>query len=168
VVATVHAEATQLGLRSYHRTLTVATPSRESAHDLTDEAQRFVAQSLHTTAGLLLNERETGLQADFRDIANELVPRERRYRHDDMTVRWENLCVEDLDAPNGHAHLQHALFGSPALTLPIAEGQIVRGRWQRLLLVEYDRPRDRCVHLQALGTAARSHYLPIVDANTAR
>jgi secondary thiamine-phosphate synthase enzyme len=168
----MHASARELGLRSFHRTVTVETPDAEGVHDLTDDAQRFIedcvvdaglfiAQSLHTTAGLLLNESETGLQADFREIANELVPRVRRYRHDDMSVRWQNLCPEDLEAPNGHAHLQHALFGSPTLTLPVAGGRIVLGTWQRLLLVEYDRPRQRHVYIQALATGGSSQHVPL-------
>jgi secondary thiamine-phosphate synthase enzyme len=154
-------------LRLFHRTVSVSTQDAERLHDLTDDAQDFVAacgveaglfvaQSLHTTAGLLLNERETGLQADLRQIAEELVPRQRRYRHDDMSLRYENLCPEDFDAPNGHAHLQHAIFGSPVLTLPVAAGRIIRGRWQRLLLVEYDRPRERTVYMQVLGLPAPS------------
>ncbi|HEX2085713.1 MAG TPA: secondary thiamine-phosphate synthase enzyme YjbQ [Solirubrobacteraceae bacterium] len=171
----MHPDATQLGLASFHRTLTVDTADAECLHDLTDDVQRFVdgcnvqsglviAQSLHTTAGLLLNERETGLQADFREVADALVPRRRKYRHDDMTVRWENLCPEDFEAPNGHAHLQHALFGAPSITLPIADGQMVLGRWQRLILVEYDRPRRRRVHLQALGAPVPSRHLPAAEA----
>lgn len=149
----------------FRSAVNVSTAGAGCVHDLTDDARRFVeecalgaglfiAQSLHTTAGLLLNERETGLQADLREIADELVPRARRYRHDDMSVRWENLCPEDLEAPNGHAHLRSALFGTPALTLSVADGGLVLGRWQRLLLVEYDRPRPRSVHMQAIGISA--------------
>jgi secondary thiamine-phosphate synthase enzyme len=149
-------------LSTFHHRLTVATPDAVGLIDLTGDAQRFVeecdlaaglfvAQSLHTTAGLLLNERETGLQADFREIADALASRGRPYRHDDMSVRCENLCPEDFEAPNGHSHLQHAIFGSPCLTLAVAGGQLVLGRWQRLLLVEYDRPRERTVHMQVLG-----------------
>jgi len=153
-------------LRLFHRAHSVFTDLR-LLHDLTDDAQDYVAACqvgsglflahvLHTTAGLLLNERESGLQADLRDLADGLVPRQRPYRHDDMDVRTENLCPQDFDAPNGHAHLQHALFGSPALTLPVSDGRIVLGRWQRLLLVEYDRPRQRTVFMQVLRASIRA------------
>jgi secondary thiamine-phosphate synthase enzyme len=161
-------------MRSFHRTVSVATPDALCVHDVTDDTQQFIGdcgvdsgmvivQSLHTTAGLLLNERETGLHADLCELAEALVPRVREYRHDDMSVRWENLCPEDFEAANGHAHLQHALFGAPSITLPITDGRLVLGRWQRLLLVEYDRPRHRRVYLQALGIARASEHLPIND-----
>lgn len=80
-----------------------------------------------------------------------------------MTVRCENLCPEDLVGPNGHAHLQHALFGSPGLVLPIADGRIVLGVWQRIQLVEYDRPRARRVFLQVLAAASPSRHLPVAQ-----
>jgi secondary thiamine-phosphate synthase enzyme len=168
----VHVGPVRLGFTSFHRTIEVQTEAAPAMHDVTDAARRFVDEcgieagllivsSLHTTAGLLLNECETGLRADFRTRAEALVPRAHAYRHDDMTVRWENLCPEDSEAPNGHAHLQHAIFGSPGLSLPVAERRIVLGTWQRILLVEYDRPRTRLVFFQAFGAAGHSLHLPV-------
>jgi secondary thiamine-phosphate synthase enzyme len=161
-----------LGLLAFHRTLALDTRGPGRLHDLTDDVSRFVddcaieagilvAHSLHTTAGLLLNERESGLQVDFCACTEALVPRSADYRHDDMSVRWENLCPADREAPNGHAHLQHALFGTPGLSVPVADGCIVLGTWQRILLVEYDRPRPREVFLQALGVSQPSRHLPV-------
>lgn len=154
---------------AFHRTLSVRTQDARCVHDLTEDVERFVVDcdvgcglvtvlSLHTTAGLLLNERESGLQADFGEIADQLVPRGHAYRHDDMSVRSENLCPEDFEAPNGHAHIQHAMFGAPSMTLPVADGRVVLGRWQRLLLVEYDRPRHRRVFLQVLAMSGHSQH----------
>ena len=166
--------ADDLTVKSFHRIVTTETFDAECLYDLTEAAERFladceitsgllVAQSLHTTAGLLLNERETGFHADFRRVVDRLVPRAAEYQHDDMTVRWENLCPEDQTCPNGHAHLQHALFGSPTVTLAIRDGRLVLGQWQRLQLVEYDRARTRRVFLQAIGTMAPSHALPVSE-----
>jgi secondary thiamine-phosphate synthase enzyme len=145
--------------------LVVDTKGRYEARDITHEVQAFVAesgvdagtalvQSFHTTAGLLLNENETGLRHDFASLADSLVPSEHEYVHDDMTVRWENICPADFDCPNGHAHLQQALFGAPSIVLAVQRGELVLGTWQRLMLVEYDRPRERRITLQAVGAAA--------------
>jgi secondary thiamine-phosphate synthase enzyme len=146
-------------------TLELMTRNPSGFHDITGAAQTFVetsgidagmllAQSLHTTAGLLLNEDETGLKADFTKIADQLIPRGECYRHDDFEVRFENLCPEDLEAPNGHSHLQHATFGAPSIMLIIQDRALVLGRWQRLLVLEFDRPRKRMVQFMALGSAA--------------
>lgn len=147
--------------------LAVRTLGTRRLHDITDDICGFVSesgvrsgfivvQSLHTTAGLVLNEVESGLQADFDEVAGRLVPSNHSYRHDDMSVRWENICPEDADFPNGHAHLQHTIFGTPSLVLPISVGGVVLGTWQRVLLVEFDRARDRVVFMQAVGAVAAS------------
>lgn len=155
----------QLAPAFAHQELEVNTAAAHAVDDLTPDVEAVAAeadvvagialvQSLHTTAGLLLNESEGGFRRDFRELAHRLAPSGATYLHDDMTVRTENICPEDFEFPNGHAHLQHAIFGSPSLTLPITDGALVLGRWQRILLVEYDRPRPRRVSVAILGFAA--------------
>lgn len=156
---------TGAGMLSARRTLAIETPGRLEAVDLTPALEEFVvegpiqdgillAQSLHTTAGLLLNEWETGFRKDMALAADALVDPRATYQHDDMEVRWENLCPDDADFPNGQSHIQHAIFGCPSLTLTVAGGRLVLGRWQRACLVEFDRPRSRLVTLLLLGTQA--------------
>jgi secondary thiamine-phosphate synthase enzyme len=142
--------------------LSIRTRGKLELHDISEQVQDFVAgvdivsgfvlvQSLHTTLGLLLNEYESGLRSDFAGIAEQLIPSEADYVHDDMSVRSENLCPEDLECPNGHSHLQQTTFGTPSLILAVQEGSLVLGQWQRILAVEFDRARDRRVMIQALG-----------------
>ncbi len=40
------------------------------------------------------------------------------------------------------------LVGNPSITIPIVDGELALGRWQRLFLVELDGGRDREVVLQ--------------------
>jgi len=140
----------------------IATAGKLDFHDITSEVARIVAssgvecgmvtlQSLHTTAGLLINELETGFRSDFEAVAEALIPSGQPYIHDDMSVRWENLCPEDADFPNGHSHLQHCVFGSPTATLAAEQAKLVLGRWQRIFLIEFDRARPRTVFVQVLG-----------------
>jgi secondary thiamine-phosphate synthase enzyme len=148
-----------------HGELSLRTQAAHEFCDLTDAAAEFVAaaemeqgmllvQCLHTTAGLAVTEVETGLRHDFAEIADDLIPRQRSYRHDDLSVRWENLCPEDAEAPNGHSHLQNSAFGLPSVVLGVHAGRLVLGRWQRLVLIEFDRARLRRVVMQLFGTGA--------------
>jgi secondary thiamine-phosphate synthase enzyme len=157
--------AGQAGVCSVHRTLAVRTGGPLELYDLTPQLEEFVVespiedgillvQSLHTTAGLLMNEWETGFKRDLARVANGLVPPGGAYRHDDMSLRWENLCPDDEDHPNGHSHIQAAMIGTPSLTLGARNGRLVIGRWQRVCLVEFDRSRSRRVALQLLGGAS--------------
>jgi secondary thiamine-phosphate synthase enzyme len=146
----------------FSRELSLDTVESCGFHDITDEVAAFVAEcdlragiavalSLHTTAGLLINEHETGFRNDFREVADRIVPSRHPYRHDDFDVRFENICPEDLEHPNGHSHLQHALFGTPSIVVPVRDAKLVLGKWQRVFLIEFDRPRPRQVALQAFG-----------------
>jgi len=51
---------------------------------------------------------------------------------------------------NGHAHCQHLLLGAGE-TLPVIDGRLGLGRWQRLFLVELCSAREREVVVQVLG-----------------
>ena len=126
--------------------------------DLEDLVQRSevrngvaVVFSPHTTCAVLINEREEGFTRDFEDLVTSLVPETGTYRHDDMTLRTENLEDDSHDVPNGHAHCKQGLIGSASQTNPVIDGKLQLGRWQRVFFVELDRARDRRVLMQILG-----------------
>src|SRR5712692_7162033 len=107
--------------------------------------------SLHTTCAIVINERESGFIKDFEELIHGLVPADRDYRHDDMALRTENLEEDDHEFPNGHAHCKQALIGSASQAIPVVDGELQLGRWQRVFFVELDRARDRRVLIQVLG-----------------
>jgi thiamine phosphate synthase YjbQ (UPF0047 family) len=40
----------------------------------------------------------------------------------------------------------------PGITLPVADGAVLLGTWQQIVLIDHDnRPRDRSVRVQLLG-----------------
>jgi secondary thiamine-phosphate synthase enzyme len=130
--------------------------------DLTDDVAQTVEKSdvrngmalvysPHTTCAVIINEREAGFISDFEELIHDLVPAGRDYRHDDMSVRTENLTDEDHEFPNGHAHCKQALIGSASQTIPIIDGELQLGQWQRVFFIELDRARDRKVFIQVLG-----------------
>jgi secondary thiamine-phosphate synthase enzyme len=104
-------------------------------------------QTLHTTAGLLVNESEPLLTEDLRHALERLAPRDLRYAHDDITRRADVPPDEPL---NGHAHCK-ALLLAPSVTLNVVEGRLVLGQWQRLFLVELDGGRQRSLSIVILG-----------------
>jgi secondary thiamine-phosphate synthase enzyme len=77
--------------------------------DLVDRSEvqngMAVVFSPHTTCAVLINEHEEGFIRDFEDLVRSLVPDTRDYRHDDMTLRTENLEDDSHDVPNGHVVL---------------------------------------------------------------
>jgi secondary thiamine-phosphate synthase enzyme len=144
-----------------HETLTIQTADAPHFIDLTDTVQEAIERegivmgsalvySKHTTAAVVVNEHEPLLLEDIIDLLMRLVPHTDsiRYRHDDMRIRTVNL-VEN-EPFNGHAHCQH-LFLGPSMHIPIKAGRLDLGQWQRIFLVELDRPRPRQVVVQLTG-----------------
>ncbi len=107
-----------------------------------------VVFSKHTTAAIKINENEPLLIADMERFLGVLASPNGHYQHNDFSLRTTNMTEDEC--PNGHAHCQHLLM-STSETIPIVDGVLQLGRWQRVFLVELDKPRAREIVLQALG-----------------
>jgi secondary thiamine-phosphate synthase enzyme len=94
----------------------------------------------HTTTGLLINEAEPLLLEDLAARLERWAPATDTYLHDDFSRRVVN--VSPGERVNGHAHCRAALFRSSE-SVPIVGGALCLGRWQRVLLAEFDGPQTR-------------------------
>lgn len=99
--------------------------------------------STHTTCALFINEYQEALLHDMRAFLEGLAPRDRPYRHNDRNF-------SDCDRLNADAHLRATML-SHSLMLPISDGEVVLGQWQRVLMAELDGPRTRALRIQVLG-----------------
>ena len=115
------------------------------------EAGWVNVQTRHTTTGICVNEDEPLLLSDLLALLERLSPRGAGYAHDALHLR---PGVPPDERPNGHAHAK-ALLLRTAETLNVADGRLQLGRWQRVLLVELDGPREREVSLLAMGERRR-------------
>ena len=139
--------------------LRIPTTSECEVLDLTDQLEEFVVMTgllrgivvvhtLHTTTAVLVNEQEPLLHADLFRQLERLAPRGLPYDHDDPARRVVNRT--DAERTNGHAHCRAMLLGSTA-SLPIVDGRLLLGRWQRVLFVELDGPQERTVVATVAG-----------------
>ncbi len=128
------------------RRLKVNTTRRREVLDLTDRVNALLAEAgfkaglchlllLHTTAALTLADLDPGTDLDLLDAFTELVPK-LQYRH----------AHNPAHVPN---HILSALIGT-SLALPVADGRLVLGTWQRVVLVEFEGPRPREVAVTLL------------------
>lgn len=93
-----------------------------------------------STAGLTTVEYEPGLVSDLRDAFERIAPQGIPYAHN---ARWGDN--------NGHSHVRASLLG-PSLTVPFADGRLLVGMWQQIVLIDFDnRPRSRELVVQILG-----------------
>jgi secondary thiamine-phosphate synthase enzyme len=104
--------------------------------------------SRHTTAAIKINEHEPLLLEDIEAFLERLCPRDGTYNHNDFSRRTVNMELDEC--PNAHAHCLHLLLNTSE-TVPISEGKMLLGRWQRIFFIELDSPRPRQVVLQVMG-----------------
>ena len=106
----------------------------------------------HTTTGLLINEHEPLLLSDLQAMFERLIPEDGPFAHDDFERRTVNLTPGERR--NGLAHCRAALLRTSE-SIPVADTQLSLGRWQRMLLVEFDggQRRDIAVTLQGVFRA---------------
>lgn len=123
---------------------------RESARNSGVKNGSVTVYSPHTTCTVVINEHEQGFIEDFNRLIELLVPHDDSYLHDDLEHRTENL-EDPHEIPNGFAHCRQTLLGSTSQTIPIADGQLMLGQWQRIFFLELDRSRDRKVFIQTMG-----------------
>ena len=133
-----------------------------SVTDITEDVRDAVRQSgitdgicavysPHTTCSVRVNEWERGFLEDFAVLLRRLVPSEHYYAHDDWDRRTENVCPEDMEIGNGHAHCMSMLLGPAGESIPVRGGELQLGQWQRVLFLELDRERDRRWTVQVVG-----------------
>jgi secondary thiamine-phosphate synthase enzyme len=85
----------------------------------------------HTTAAITVNENDDpNVCEDILEALARLIP-EGIWRHD----RVDN---------NAAAHIKASIIG-PSEAIPVKDGRLLLGRWQAVMLVELDGPRERRV-----------------------
>jgi secondary thiamine-phosphate synthase enzyme len=128
--------------------------------DVTEELQRAIKDSAitegcavaycrHTTCGLLINEWEEGALEDLGGHLERLIPADGYFKHDDLGVRTQNL--QPGERANGRSHVVQMILGGTSHAIPVSSGEPLLGRWQRLIFVELDEPKERSLLFHVFG-----------------
>lgn len=82
----------------------------------------------HTTAALTTADLDPGTDQDYLTAFEEMIP-QLDYKH-------------PHDPAHMPDHILSTLIGA-SLTIPVENGQLVLGTWQKVVLIEFDGPRER-------------------------
>lgn len=127
--------------------LQLRTDSRTDFVDITGQVQQHLADlrlsegavlvfNPHTTAALTINEgADPDVVSDISAALGKLIPWSDGYDHAEG---------------NSAAHIKASLFGS-SVTVPVENGCLRLGTWQKIWFCDFDGPRSRKVWLQALA-----------------
>jgi secondary thiamine-phosphate synthase enzyme len=136
-------------MKSRTEYLTMNTRRHREYVNITDKVAAAVSESgiaegmilvsaMHITAGVFVNDAESGLLADIDEWLEQLAPAREDYRH------------HRTGETNGDSHLKNLLVHHQVI-LPITEGQLDLGPWQQVYYAEFDGQRPKRVILKALG-----------------
>jgi secondary thiamine-phosphate synthase enzyme len=102
-------------------------------------AEGFVLISaMHITAGVYVNDAESGLIADIEEWLEQLAPFRPDYRH------------HRTGESNGDAHLKSMLVHHEVI-VPVTGARLDLGPWQQVYYAEFDGQRRKRVILKAIG-----------------
>jgi secondary thiamine-phosphate synthase enzyme len=122
--------------------LHVRTRAKREMIDITADVAAAVRESAvveglcnvyvsHATAAVVVNENDDpNVCVDTLDALDRLIP----------AGVWRHDRVDG----NAASHIQAAILG-PGETIPVRAGRLQLGRWQAVMLVELDGPRERRV-----------------------
>jgi secondary thiamine-phosphate synthase enzyme len=135
-------------MRAHTDYLWFNTARRRELVNITDRVAEVVAKAgiaegfclvsaMHITAGIWVNDEESGLKQDLMDWLERLAP-VADYRH--------HRTGED----NGDAHLKRTLVGHQVI-LPVTAGKLDLGPWEQVFYAEFDGRRKKRVVVKVIG-----------------
>lgn len=136
-------------MKSATKYLWFNTSKRREYINITDTVEEFVRESgiqegfvlvsaMHITAGVYVNDAESGLIADIDEWLEQLAPFRPDYRH--------HRTGED----NADAHLKSLLIHHEVI-VPVTNGKLDLGPWQQVYYAEFDGQRKKRVILKVIG-----------------
>ncbi len=136
-------------MQSVTEYMTFTTEKKRQYVNITSNVEDVVASSgisegmvlvsaMHITAGVFVNDAESGLLADIDEWLEHLAPFREDYRH------------HRTGETNGDAHLKNLLVHHQVI-LPITAGKLDLGPWQQVYYAEFDGRRPKRLVIKAMG-----------------
>ncbi|HMK39331.1 MAG TPA: secondary thiamine-phosphate synthase enzyme YjbQ [Bacteroidota bacterium] len=97
-----------------------------------------LVSAMHITAGVYVNDAETGLIQDIDKWLEKLAPFDASYRH------------HRTGETNGDAHLKSLLVHHEVI-VPLTAGELDFGPWQQIYYAEFDGRRRKRVIIKVMG-----------------
>ena len=98
----------------------------------------MLVSAMHITAGIIVNDDETGLHWDILEWLEKTAPENPSYAH--------HRTGED----NGDAHLKRIVVHHQAI-LPVTGGRLDLGPWEQCFYAEFDGRRRKRVIVKIMG-----------------
>ena len=122
-----------------HREYVLITPQvREAVQKSGIREGMVLVSAMHITAGVFVNDNESGILQDIDAMLENLAPFRQDYLH--------HRTGED----NGDSHLKSLLVHHEVI-VPITAGDLDLGPWQQIFYAEFDGQRRKRLIIKVMG-----------------
>jgi secondary thiamine-phosphate synthase enzyme len=98
----------------------------------------ILVSAMHITAGVYVNDAESGLIQDIDEWLEHLAPYRPDYRH------------HRTGETNGDSHLKNLLIHHEVI-VPVTDGRLDLGPWQQIYYAEFDGQRRKRLIIKVMG-----------------
>jgi len=98
----------------------------------------ILVSAMHITAGVYVNDAESGLIEDIDKWLEELAPYRKDYKH------------HYTGETNGDSHLKNLIIGHEVI-VPVTNGRMDFGPWQQIYYAEFDGQRRKRLLIKVMG-----------------
>ena len=137
-------------MKSYRKELVVEIPERRAFINITPDVKRAISDSgirdgmvlvnaMHITAGVFINDDESGLHRDFERFLEKIAP-EKPYN------QYDHNGYED----NADAHIKRTIMGREVVCA-ITDGVLDFGTWEQIFYGEFDGKRKKRILIKIIG-----------------
>ncbi len=128
--------------------ITISTEKPRHIIDITGKVKAVIEKSgvkdgvclvytPHSTCAVMINENyDSNIMLDIIDALETAIPH----------GKWRHDSVDD----NAAAHIKASIIG-PSEAVPIKDGKLMLGRWQDIMLADFDGPRKREIFINIIN-----------------
>jgi len=124
--------------KNIHDYLNITADVEQALYESKIKDGMILVSAMHITAGVYVNDAESGLIEDIEKWLEDIAPYNINYKH------------HRTGETNGDAHLKSLVIGHEII-VPVTDGQLDFGTWQQIYYAEFDGQRDKRILIKVMG-----------------
>ncbi|NQT85651.1 YjbQ family protein [bacterium] len=124
--------------RNHREYINITREVAEVVHQSGVREGMVLVSAMHITAGVYVNDAESGLIADIDEWLEQIAPFRADYRH------------HRTGETNGDSHLKSLIIHHEVI-VPITDGELDLGPWQQIYYAEFDGKRRKRLVIKVMG-----------------
>jgi secondary thiamine-phosphate synthase enzyme len=138
VVMKFHTEYLWFNTKNHREYINITGEVEKALKKSAIQEGMILVSAMHITAGVYVNDAESGLIADIDEWLERLAPYKEDYRH------------HQTGETNGDSHLKSMLVHHEVV-VPVTAGKLDLGPWQQVYYAEFDGQRKKRLLIKVMG-----------------